>query len=192
MRWPLPVHSRLCMSACDRGPHCYSDASSLCPHPMTVTASLLVLSWGLGSLGFPFYLLLTLPQPPVLILTPTASPILHPVWSAESWWPLSAAADQWMEFCIWEGYILKLYLTWFYDELSERMDTHCVLLVRKFTIISVKYVCEWLFKTFHVFSLGEREKKDCFETSFEVSLTRTKFWITEPTTFQCPNPTKWF
>ena len=45
------VHVCLCMPALDRVPHCCSDASSLCPHPVTITSRLLFLSWGLGSLG---------------------------------------------------------------------------------------------------------------------------------------------
>lgn len=52
-----------CWCACDRAPHCCSDVSSLCPCPMTVTPSLLVLSWGNGMSGLPLLSFLHLPNP---------------------------------------------------------------------------------------------------------------------------------
>lgn len=47
--WPLAAHSRLCISACDRVPHCCSDVSSLCPpsHDRhTHSAATLLGDWG--------------------------------------------------------------------------------------------------------------------------------------------------
>lgn len=78
--------------ACDRAPHCCSDVSSLCSRPMTVTPSLLVLSWGTEVSGLP---LLSAPPSPNPLPFWLQSP--HPPTAESYCWALTAA-DQWLWF----------------------------------------------------------------------------------------------